>query len=101
MHRHNIIGVLDREIRRQLFHRGENLFDLIASADVLETPLTRRIARFSRLLMVVVLGLAALTFVAIAGLRLPLIWVLALLGGGSGLWAYRRLNTTAPKQTES
>jgi cation-transporting P-type ATPase F len=38
--------------------------DLIASAEALETPLTRRITRFSRLLMVVVLGLAALTFFA-------------------------------------
>ena len=37
---------------------------LIASAEVLETPLTRRISRFSKLLMGVVLGLAALTFVA-------------------------------------
>jgi len=36
-------------------------------------------------------ALAALTFVAIAWLRVPLIWVLAVLGGGSGLWAYRRL----------
>ncbi|WP_296494239.1 chromate transporter [Rhodoferax sp.] len=35
--------------------------------------------------------LAGLTFVAIAWLRVPLIWVLAVLGGGSGLWAYRRL----------
>ena len=38
--------------------------DLIASAEVLETPLTRRISRFSRLLMAVVMGLAALTFAA-------------------------------------
>ncbi|HSO45620.1 MAG TPA: chromate transporter [Rhodoferax sp.] len=41
-------------------------------------------------------AVAALTFVAIAGLRLPLIWVLALFGGGSGLWAYRRLNAMHP-----
>ncbi len=38
--------------------------DLIASAQVLETPLTRRISRFSKLLMAVVMGLAALTFLA-------------------------------------
>ena len=42
-------------------------------------------------------ALAALTFVAIAWLRVPLIWVLALLGGGSGLWAYQRLNDQQPK----
>ena len=44
-------------------------------------------------------ALAALTFVAIAWLRVPLIWVLAVLGGGSGIWAYRRLS--APQQSES
>ena len=44
---------------------------------------------------------AALTFVAIVGLRLPLIWVLALLGGGSGLWAYRRLNSAAQVPAKS
>ena len=36
---------------------------LISTADVLETPLTRKIAAFSRLLLVVILGLAAVTFV--------------------------------------
>jgi len=35
---------------------------LISTADVLETPLTRKIATFSRLLLVVILGLAGLTF---------------------------------------
>lgn len=36
-------------------------------------------------------GLAAATFVAIALLRLPLIWVLLGLGGLGALWAYRQL----------
>ncbi len=36
---------------------------LVSMADVLETPLTRKIAGFSRLLLVVILALAALTFV--------------------------------------
>ncbi|WP_164103659.1 cation-transporting P-type ATPase [Candidatus Laterigemmans baculatus] len=36
---------------------------LVSTADVLETPLTRKIAAFSRLLLVVILMLAALTFV--------------------------------------
>jgi len=36
--------------------------ELIARADVLDTPLTRRIASFSRLLMAAILSLAALTF---------------------------------------
>lgn len=36
--------------------------ELIASAEVLATPLTRKIARFSHLLLYVILGLAALTF---------------------------------------
>jgi len=35
---------------------------LISTADVLETPLTRKIATFSRLLLVVILGLAGVTF---------------------------------------
>lgn len=35
---------------------------LVSTADVLETPLTRKIAGFSRLLLVVILALAALTF---------------------------------------
>lgn len=37
------------------------------------------------------IGLAALTFVAIAVLRLPLAWVLLVVGGGACLWAYRVL----------
>jgi chromate transporter len=37
------------------------------------------------------IGLAALTFVAIAVLRLPLAWVLLVVGGGACLWAYRLL----------
>jgi magnesium-transporting ATPase (P-type) len=37
--------------------------ELIASADILATPLTRKIARFSALLLYVILGLSALTFV--------------------------------------
>ena len=36
--------------------------ELISTADVLETPLTRKIAKFSRLLLVVILLLAAVTF---------------------------------------
>ncbi|TXT40302.1 MAG: chromate transporter [Comamonadaceae bacterium] len=36
-------------------------------------------------------ALATLTFIAIAWLRLPLIWVLLSLGGIGGLWAYRQL----------
>jgi magnesium-transporting ATPase (P-type) len=36
--------------------------ELIASADVIATPLTRKIAGFSRLLLYAILGLAALTF---------------------------------------
>jgi magnesium-transporting ATPase (P-type) len=36
--------------------------EMIARTDVLDTPLTRRIASFSRLLMVAILSLAALTF---------------------------------------
>ncbi|MEX0818196.1 MAG: cation-transporting P-type ATPase [Pirellulaceae bacterium] len=36
--------------------------DLVSSADVMQTPLTRKIARFSRLLLVVILVLAAVTF---------------------------------------
>lgn len=35
---------------------------LISTVDVLETPLTRKIAKFSRLLLVVILGLAVVTF---------------------------------------
>jgi chromate transporter len=43
--------------------------------------------------------LAAMTFVAIALLRVPLIWVLLGLGGAGALWAYRqlgRLERSAP-----
>jgi magnesium-transporting ATPase (P-type) len=36
--------------------------ELIASADILATPLTKKIARFSGLLLYVILGLAAVTF---------------------------------------
>ncbi|MEQ9408089.1 MAG: cation-transporting P-type ATPase [Fuerstiella sp.] len=36
--------------------------ELISTADILETPLTRKIAKFSRLLLVVILVLAAVTF---------------------------------------
>jgi chromate transporter len=39
----------------------------------------------------VCVGLAAITFVAIALLRLPLAWVLLVVGGGACLWAYRVL----------
>jgi chromate transporter len=35
--------------------------------------------------------LAAMTFAAIALLRVPLIWVLMGLGGAGALWAYRQL----------
>lgn len=37
--------------------------ELIASADILATPLTKKISRFSGLLLYVILGLAAITFV--------------------------------------
>ena len=36
-------------------------------------------------------ALAAITFVAIGLLRLPLLWVLLVLGGLSSVWAYRQL----------
>lgn len=39
-----------------------HISELISTADVLETPLTRKIAKFSRLLLVAILVLAALTF---------------------------------------
>jgi chromate transporter len=38
-------------------------------------------------------ALAAITFVAVALLRVPLIWVLAVVGGSAGWWAYRRLGS--------
>ncbi|MBS3996261.1 MAG: chromate transporter [Hydrogenophaga sp.] len=44
--------------------------------------------------MGVCIGLAALTFVAIALLRWPLLWVLAGIGGGACLWAYRVVGAT-------
>jgi Ca2+-transporting ATPase len=37
--------------------------EMIASADILATPLTKKIARFSGLLLYIILGLSALTFV--------------------------------------
>lgn len=40
--------------------------------------------------------LAALTFVAIALLRWPLLWVLLGIGGGACLWAYRVLGRVTP-----
>ena len=46
-------------------------------------------------LPLVILGciaLAALTFVAIALLRWPLLWVLLVIGGGACVWAYRVLS---------
>ena len=39
----------------------------------------------------VCIALAAMTFVAVAILRVPLIWVLLGLGGSASLWAYRQL----------
>jgi chromate transporter len=36
-------------------------------------------------------ALAAMTFIAIALLRVPLVWVLLVLGGAGALWAYRQL----------
>lgn len=41
--------------------------------------------------MTVCYALVAMTFIAIAFLHLPLIWVLLSLGGIGGLWAYRQL----------
>ena len=47
----------------------------------------------------VCIGLAALTFVAIALLRWPLLWVLLTIGGGASVWAYRVLpNVDADRQ---
>jgi len=37
--------------------------EMISSADILATPLTKKIARFSNLLLYVILGLAAVTFI--------------------------------------
>ncbi len=36
--------------------------ELVSSADIMQTPLTRKIARFSHVLLVVIVGLAAITF---------------------------------------
>jgi chromate transporter len=40
-------------------------------------------------------ALIVLTFVAVAGLRLPLLWVLVVLGGLGCVWAWRRLDGAA------
>ena len=45
----------------------------------------------------VCLGLAALSFAAIALLRWPLAWVLLGLGGAACLWAYARLGSRAAR----
>ena len=37
------------------------------------------------------IALVAMTFVAIAWLRVPLVWVLLILGGAAWAWAYRKL----------
>jgi chromate transporter len=44
-------------------------------------------------------GIAALTFVAIAVLRWPLAWVLLGLGGASCVWAYRVLGRVDAART--
>ncbi|HEX5739502.1 MAG TPA: chromate transporter [Hydrogenophaga sp.] len=52
--------------------------------------------------MGVCIGLATLTFIAIALLRWPLLWVLLVIGGGACLWAYRKLpNGPADKAPQS
>jgi chromate transporter len=43
----------------------------------------------------VCIALAAMTFIAIAVLRMPLVWVLLGLGGVATLWAYRQLGQVA------
>jgi len=45
--------------------------------------------------LTVCVGLAVLTFVAIALLRWPLAWVLLIIGGSACLWAYRVLGPAA------
>jgi chromate transporter len=45
-------------------------------------------------------GIAALTFVAIAVLRWPLAWVLLGLGGASCVWAYRVLGRVDAARTK-
>ncbi|OIQ70122.1 putative chromate transport protein [mine drainage metagenome] len=44
-------------------------------------------------------ALAATTFIAVAILRIPLIWVLLVLGSGSGLWANRQLGLATARRT--
>jgi chromate transporter len=44
-------------------------------------------------------SLALLSFVAIALLRLPLVWVLFSVGGVACLWAYRQLGNANPAET--
>jgi chromate transporter len=44
------------------------------------------------------LALAAITFVAIGVLRIPLAWVLLVLGGMACLWAYRQLGVLANRE---
>lgn len=44
-------------------------------------------------------GLAVLTFVAIALLRWPLVWVLLGVGGSACIWAYRLLGRIPPMET--
>jgi len=51
--------------------------------------------------MGVCLALAALTFVAIALLRWPLLWVLLGIGGGACLWAYRVLASVENQTTRA
>jgi cation-transporting P-type ATPase F len=56
------------QARGVVFATGKNtqvghISKLISTADILETPLTRKIASFSRLLLVVILALAVVTFV--------------------------------------
>ena len=46
-------------------------------------------------------GLAAITFVAIAVLRVPLVWVLLSIGAVACGWAYRQLGQQAQHQARS
>lgn len=41
---------------------------------------------------------AAVSFIAIALLRLPLVWVLLCVGGSACVWAYRKLETAKPAE---
>ena len=50
--------------------------------------------------MLVCYALAALTFVAIALLRIPLVWVLLVIGGSACLWAYRQLASIPVKEAQ-